>query len=220
MLIKSHAPKKGAVTHSPSKGEAVAKKPAQEPVEDLYSQGHWNFEYYRGETYGLDRRGAVEFMKDRGYAEATYVISGARGDYNSLSEIDKQKRRTIAKREAIGKGIGFGIVTGTAIAGGSALLGILGDIGSLLTRTGGAGAGVGASLGAVGAIAGVAGLAAGLVLYKDALQFPVSELVQRGEVYGEKNGFRFEPSEVSPDSRPILVTKDSVTVAPKRDIQD
>jgi hypothetical protein len=214
MLIQSTLPKSGAVAQGPSRGEALAKKMSSQEVaiEDLYKDGSWKFEDRGGETYHLNRENAVRFMQRSGAARATFKVLGAEGEYDSLSPEEQQKRKTEARSEAIAKGAAASIFTGMLMAGGSAVLGVLDSVGSLLTRSGGGG-GIGLGLGALGAIAGVTGLVVGVSSCRSGLQRPVSEIVQTGFAKKQGRGFRFEPNENSPDIRPVMVNKDSVTDA-------
>jgi hypothetical protein len=214
MLIQSTLPKSGSAAQRPSRGQALAKKMSNQEVaiEDLYKDGSWKFEDRGGETYHLNRQNAVGFMQRSGAARATFKVWGAKGEYDSLSAEDQQKRKTEARSEAIAKGAATSIFTGMLMAGGSAVLGVLDSVGSLLTRSGGGG-GIGLGLGALGAIAGVTGLVVGISSYRSGLQRPVSEIVQTGFAKKQGQGFRFEPSENSPDTRPVLVKNDSVSEA-------
>lgn len=213
MLIQSTLPVQGATSAvtSSSRGEVLARKPITDPVsvEDLYKEGSWKFDD-GGETYQLSRDKAVGFMQRAGAAQATYTVWGAKGRFGSLSPADQRKRKTEAKINAIAKGLATSFFSGAVIAGGCSALGVLNSVGSLITRSG-AGSGTGLGLGTLGAIAGVAGLLVGLSSYRSGLQTPVAELVQSGLAVKSDKGFSFEPNAKSPDSRNVIVTKESVT---------
>jgi len=214
MLIKSTLPRSGAVAQVASRGQALAQQMSTQEVkvEDLYEEGSWKFENNGGETHNLSRKNALGFMQRNEYARASFTVWGAKGDYNSLSPEEQQKRRSEARSEAIAKGAATSVFTGALMAGGSAVLGVLDSVGSILTRSG-SGSGIGLGLGALGAIAGVTGLVVGINSYRSGLQRPVAEIVQTGSARKKDQGFQFEPNDTAPDTRPVLVNANSVTEA-------
>lgn len=210
MLIHSSKPRSKA---SLSEGAALAQKLEKKelPVEDLYAPGRWQFEFSNNlTTYQLDRKKAMEVLEEQRSGSATYTVFGASGPFKSLSEADKKKRKARARDEAIVKGVGTAIAGGVVITGGAAVLGVLGSVGSLLTRSSGGG-GIGIGLGAVAAIAGLAGLGVAAVTYKEGLSSAAPEIVQTGYAKIDGEGFQFTPNSESPDQRVVRVTQESVT---------
>lgn len=212
MLIKTHQPIARSTQAATSKAEVLAKKLENKElsVEDLYSGGSWQLSSSFADVNPehLGRNQAINVMQNAHPVSATYTIPGAKGAFESLSKFDQGKRRVHARDEAIVKGAGTAVAGGMLLTGGLTVAGVLGSVGSLVTRTGGGGLGVG--LGTISAIAGIAGLAIGVSTYLRELGHVAPAIVQTGKAVVADNGFRFSPSSYSPDQRAVTISADSV----------